>query len=111
MYRENKENMRRKLVYHHNLIGHEINESLEYFADDVFDREIYCRKNHRVMEPLKKDCNGCPCFAGFEQGHGHECAWVDVPLDEHVVRHEDRYKEYERVDKLIKLGVIKRYIK
>ena len=32
--------MQKKLVYHHNMIGHEINESLEYYADDVFDREI-----------------------------------------------------------------------
>lgn len=98
--------MEKRLIYHHNLIGHEINESLEFFADDVFDREIYCRKKHRVMEPPEVDCKDCPCFAGFEQGHGHECAWVDVVLEEHSVLHENRYKEYERVDRLIKLGIL-----
>ena len=98
--------MQKKLVYHHNMIGHEINESLEYYVDDVFDREIYCRKLHQIKEPLKEDCTGCPCFEGWEQGHGIECAWEDVAETEYVVQHEDRYKEYERVDKLVKLGVI-----
>ena len=34
--------MEKRLIRHHNLFGHEINESLEFFADDVLDREIYC---------------------------------------------------------------------
>lgn len=100
--------MEKRLVYHHNLIGHEINESLAYFAADVFDREIYCRKKHQVLEPLKKDCDGCPYFAGFMQGHGHECAWEDVNEAEYTVSHEDRYKEYERVDRLMKQGIIEK---
>lgn len=95
-----------KLVHHHNFIGHEINESLEFYADDVLDREIYCRKLHTIKEPLTQDCNDCPCFAGWEQGHGHECVWDDV-VDEIDVRHDDRYKEFERVDKLIKQGILK----
>ena len=37
--------MNKRLVYHHNLIGHEINETLNYYKNDIFDREIYCRKN------------------------------------------------------------------
>lgn len=98
--------MEKSLVYHHNLIGHEINESLTYYKNDVFDREIYCRKKHLITEPKKEDCDGCPYFAGLEQGHGHECAWQDVEIQEYVVKHEDRYKEYERVDKLIKLGIL-----
>ncbi len=98
--------MEKQLVYHHNYIGHEINESLEYHADDVFDREVYCRKMHQVKEPLEKECMTCPYFAGVMQGHGHECGWEDCVEAEYVVRHEDRYKEYERVDKLIKLGEI-----
>lgn len=101
--------MEKRLVYHHNLIGHEINESLECYAEDVFDREIYCRKRHQVLEPLEKDCIGCPYYEGREQGYGHECVWEDVTDREHVIRHEDRYKEYERVDRLIKLGVIERH--
>lgn len=100
--------MDKKLIYHHNLIGHEINESLEFYASDALDREIYCRKKHLVTEPVESDCKSCPCFAGLEQGHGHECAWEDVTTEEHVVRHEERYKEYERVDKLIKLGVLEK---
>lgn len=98
--------MKKKLVYHHNFIGHEINESLQYFKDDVFDREIYCRKKHRVFEPLESDCLNCTFFAGLEQGYGHECAWEDIAEEEHVVNHTDRYKEFERVDKLMKQGIL-----
>ncbi|MBR5297978.1 MAG: DUF1643 domain-containing protein, partial [Parabacteroides sp.] len=36
-----------------------------------------------------------------------ECAWEDVADAEHTIRHEDRYKEYERVDRLMKLGILK----
>lgn len=99
----------KKLVYHHNLIGHEINESNEYFANDPLDREVYCRKLHIITEPLGKDCEKCQYFAGLEQGYGHECAWDDVEDTELVINHEDRYKEYERVDKLIKTGVLPTY--
>ena len=98
--------MEKRLVHHHNMIGHEINESLECYANDVFDREVYCRKEHVIKEPLEKDCMGCPFFAGVEQGNGHECAWEDVTDVEYVVKHEERYREYERVDKLIKQGII-----
>ena len=99
--------MEKQLVYHHNYIGHEINESLEYHADGVLDREVYCRKMHQVTEPTEKECLTCPHCAGWMQGHGHECAWEDYTETEHTVQHEDRYREYERVDKLIKLGKIK----
>lgn len=98
--------MERKMVYHHNYIGHEINESLMYYANDVFDREIYCRKKHNILEPLESDCELCPYFAGLEQGRGHECAWEDVVEEDYFIQHEDRYKEFERVDKLLKTGVI-----
>jgi len=98
--------MDKRLVRHHNLFGHEINESLEFYADDVLDREIYCRKEHFVLEPKESRCNKCPCFAGVEQGHGCECTWEDVEKVDFVVQHENRYREYERVDKLIKTGVL-----
>lgn len=100
--------MEKKLVYHHNLIGHEINESLRYFKDDVFDREIYCRKKHQVCEPSEADCLNCTFFAGLEQGHGHECAWEDIAEEEHVVEHADRYTEYERVDRLMKQRILEK---
>lgn len=98
--------MEKKLVYHCNYIGHEINESLSYYAKDVFDREIYCRKKHQIMEPKETDCKNCPCFAGVGQGKALECVWYDVENSVYEVKHEDRYKEYERVDKLIKLGIL-----
>lgn len=100
--------MEKKLVYHHNLIGHEINESLQHYKDDVTDREVYCRKKHQILEPLEQDCLRCPYFAGLEQGHGHECAWKDITGEEHVVDHVDRYKEYERVDRLMKQGILEK---
>lgn len=98
--------MEKRLIRHHNLFGHEINESLEFFADDVLDREIYCRREHQIIEPVESNCLKCPCFAGVEQGHGCECAWMDVEDTDLVVQHMDRYREYERVDKLIKVGVL-----
>lgn len=100
--------MEKRLIYHHNLIGHEINESLQFYADEIMDREIYCRKLHAIMEPKEKDCEYCPFFAGLEQGHGHECAWEDIEeQNDLVIPHEERYREYERVDKLIKQGILK----
>ncbi len=95
-----------RMVHHHNLIGHEINESLIYYKNDVFDREIYCRKKHMITEPKEKDCTYCPYYAGLELGHGHECLWEDVVDEQYNIPHDERYKEYERVDKLIKQGII-----
>lgn len=99
--------MDKNLVAHHNLIGHEINISLTNFGDDPLDREIYCRKQHIVTEPSKEDCSLCPYFKGFEQGYGIECEWYDIgDKAEAVIRHERRYQEYARVDKLIKQGIL-----
>ena len=39
---------------------------------------------------------------------GIECVWEDVTDAEYFIHHEDRYKEYERVDRLIKLGVLEK---
>ena len=91
-----------KKVRHHNLIGHEINISLDMCSDDKSDREIYCRKLHAIVEPLMKDCESCPYLSGIEQGNGIECTWEDECEDDYVVFHEDRFKEYKRVDRLIK---------
>ena len=60
--------MGKQLVYHLNYIGHEINESHEYYMQDVFDREIYCRKLHQVTEPSEKDCLTCPYCGGMDAG-------------------------------------------
>ena len=102
--------MEKKLVCHRNWIGHEINESLMYHADDVFDREIYCRKLHLITEPLISECCKCQCYEGAMQGKGHECVWEDVTEEQYDVPHKDRYQEYERVDKLIKMGMLKRLV-
>lgn len=101
--------MEKQLVYHHNRIGHEINESLRFYADDVFDREIYCRKAHEVKMSLEKDCRKCSYFISCDQGYGIECAWEDITTEiQYTVEHEDRYREYERVDRLIKLGILEK---
>ena len=91
--------MQKTMIKHHNLIDYT-------YSDNPSDRMIYCRKNHRVMEPTKKECQNCICLSGFEQGNGIECSWSDVVGEEHVVQHEDIYKEYERVDNLIKQGIL-----
>lgn len=90
-----------KPVRHHNLIGREINESLELYLNMPEDREIYCRMLHAIVEPQIKDCENCPFLSGLEQGHGIECTWPDECEKDHVVRHEDRFKEFERVNKMI----------
>ena len=102
--------MEKKLVYHRNWIGHEKNESLMYHEDDVFDRETYCRKLHLITEPLVSECCKCQCYEGVMQGKGHECVWEDVTEEQYDVPHKERYQEYERVDKIIKMGVLKRLV-
>ena len=91
--------MQVKMTRHHNLTG-------LIYTDNPPDRTIYCRKKHSVIEPTKKECENCACLSGLEQGNGIECSWLDIVGDEHVVQHEDRYKEYERVDNLIKQGIL-----
>jgi len=98
--------MKKRLVYHRNVIGHEINESLQYHGEDVLDREVYCRKLHRIVEPLQKECESCLFYAGWDHGNGHICKWEDIVEEEYHIPHVDRYKEYERVDILIKKGVL-----
>lgn len=99
-----------KQVYHVNLIGHEINESIENDYPKS-DREIFCKRQHKITEPDAKDCDICPYFAGTTMGHGIECKWedvIDVNLDEKVIPHDMRMKEMTRVGKLIDKGVIKK---
>ncbi|WP_462393912.1 hypothetical protein [Mitsuokella multacida] len=101
--------MKIRKVRHMNWIGHEINESLR-FGYPRSDREIYCKKLHKITEPLKKDCDSCAYFAGWMMGHGLECDWDDVSEDESQERHiphEDVRKEMMRVSELIKKGILK----
>lgn len=100
----------RKII-HLNLIGHEINESLNKDAPSS-DREVFCKKLHKVTEPLAKDCENCEYFAGLMMGYGHACAWEDdYPSDapdEKIVPHGERMSEMLRVSKLIDQNVIRK---
>lgn len=107
--------MKTAQVYHLNQIGHEINESLtnDYPSSD---REIFCKRLHKITEPMQKDCSTCPYFAGLMMGYGHECKWEDVVDEgdegqfvEKLVPHQDVKKELYRVSKLIDQGIIKKY--
>lgn len=98
------------VIHHMNAIGHEINESLEQ-GYPASDREIFCKKLHKVTEPNASDCETCPYFSGWMQGHGIECAWEDASMfkdTEVFVPHEDAQKELLRVSKLIDEGIIKK---
>lgn len=105
--------MKLKQIYHTNLIGHEINESVSEGYDSS-DREIYCKKLHKIFEPNAGDCEKCSYFAGRAMGHGIECKWEDVPdeeypdSDEKVIHHKDRRKEMLRVSELIDKGILKK---
>lgn len=98
-----------QLTVHYNKIGHEINESLAYYPNA--DREVYCKKLHKVCVPMAVDCDNCQYCNGYMQGYGHECVWEDqVPngQTEQVVNWEDRNKEMMRVSQLIDEGVLKK---
>ncbi len=98
-----------KQVYHMNAIGHEINESLANYP--ASDREIYCKRLHKITEPDAEVCDKCPYFAGWMQGHGHECKWedvIDINRDEKFIPHDKVRDEFIRVSKLIDEGVIKK---
>lgn len=102
--------MELKEVYHQNMIGHEINQSIQD-EHPVGDREIYCKRQHKIVEPDAKDCEKCPYFAGWMMGHGHECVWEDVTDTNQIVvtiPHQDARKELMRVSKLIDAGVLKK---
>ena len=98
-------------IIHLNLIGHDINESLSRNLP-VSDREVFCKKLHKVTEPMEQDCITCNHFAGLMMGHGHACVWEDLypsdAPDEIVVQHDQRSKELLRVSKLIEQGIIQK---
>lgn len=102
------------LVRHYNLIGHEINESLN--EHPASDREVYCKRFHTIKEPDIDDCVNCPYYGGVMGGYGHECVWEDewdLPYYDDMeiskaVKWEDRQKELLRVSNLIDKGVLKK---
>ena len=99
-----------KLVYHKNFIGHEINESVEHGYPSS-DREIFCKRLHKIIEPDSDTCNECPYLAGWMMGHGIECKWedvIDVNLDEKFIPHNKVQEELIRVSKLIDEGILEK---
>ena len=99
-----------KLVYHQNSIGHEINESLQNNYP-TSDREIFCKKYHKIWEPTAEACKNCPYFSGTMLGHGIECKWedtIDINLDDKFIPHDLRQQELIRVSKLIDEGIIQK---
>lgn len=104
--------MAKQMINHLNYISQNINDSDNESAL-VHEREIYCRKLHSIVEPLKRDCESCPCFNGLLQGEGHECVWEDVlPADsvEWEVYPYDKQKELLRVSKLIDEGLLQKQV-
>ena len=101
--------MKIKQVYHLNSIGHEINNSVR-FNYPKSDREIYCKKYHKITEPTAKMCDNCPYFAGTMMGHGIECKWDDVieEGDEKLIPHNRVHDEFLRVSQLIDKGILKK---
>lgn len=101
--------MTKKLIRHINLIGHEINQSIQD-GYPATDREVYCKHLHTIKEPDERDCMNCPYFGGLAQGHGHECVWeepVDISSElERVIPHEGRHQEMLRVSEMIDMGVV-----
>lgn len=111
------ETMKTGIVWHRNWIEDEINISLEKHPDTpngYIGRSVFCKKFHKITEPLAEDCNDCPYFAGLMQGWGHECAWEDVMDDKYIdgdtldIPWESRHSELRRVSRLIDKGIIRK---
>ena len=113
----------KKVINHQNWIRDNIN-----FAQfgPPSDREIYCRKLHKITEPLMSDCGKCSYMAGWMGGNGHECVWEDIVPDDlndddngalfnrtsewetRDIPWKDRKKELARVSKLIDQGLLEK---
>lgn len=102
--------MARKTIRHLNYISGDINYVAQSDSPDI-SREIYCKRLHKICEPLEQDCASCPYFGGLMQGYGHECIWQDlvpVETEEWTVYPEDVDKELLRVSQLIDKGYVKK---
>lgn len=108
--------MRLGMVWHRNFIEEEINESYQKHPDvpEGFPgRMIFCKKLHKITEPLVDDCSGCSYFAGLMGGYGHECAWEDVLDDKQIngyrtILWTERKEEMHRVLNLIADGILEK---
>ena len=69
------------------------------------DRGVYCRMQHKVIKKLDK-CP-CPLMSGAAQGHGIECAWDDVFMNDSGGKFDPK-AEFLRVSHLIDIGILDR---
>lgn len=90
------------------LVMHVNQMSLDTYPTDP-DGKVYCRKNNRVMLTTMKDCGNCDYFRGADRGDVVLCEWKDVAAPSGVlhIKYGQADKEYKRVNKLIKSGVLK----
>lgn len=88
---------KRHLVSHHNMYGSSCEVASE---NDEYDFKIYCHKEHEICVPKK--CDKCEYFGGSEMGKGICCIWEesynDISGDEHVVKHDEAYMEFQRAE-------------
>lgn len=94
--------MKLELVMHVNQI------SPDSYPDKP-DGKLYCRKNNKVMINTMRECLKCPYFRGADRGDVVLCEWKDVAAPDCIfhVEYGKAYEEFKRVNKLIRLGILK----
>lgn len=81
---------------------------LNYFSENGEDYRIFCKKEHKIIEPDYKKCGNCPYLSGSLQGNGVECYWDDPDAKFSFVDVRNPDKELMRVSKLIDNKKIKK---
>lgn len=79
--------------------------------DNDVQREIFCKREQKLV-PLDTDkCDKCPYFVTSGQGDVIVCGWNDTPPavgTTKVIEHSDRLNELYRVSEMIDDGVLKK---
>ena len=83
----------------------QLNQVIHHNYVDSDSGVVFCKKLHRVMEFDVEICSACEYCFGSLQGMGVECFWNDN-IDEPIVSVYNPKKEYDRVSKLIKKGIL-----
>lgn len=60
--------------------------------------QVYCKKENAILFADSTPCKSCPMFAGFLQGRGVECSWVDRQNKIPVVEVYNPREEYSRLN-------------
>lgn len=74
-------------------------------------REIFCKKEHKVVPADISKCEKCPYFATSGQGEAIICGWEDLPPavgTTKVISQSDNTSELYRVSELIDAGILKK---